>query len=78
MLSSKQRKPTFNDVTGTGTIDKVVRQGYEWRVRFNGTYWTARSSHPVKLQPGDQVRIMGRQGTMLLIEPVEASLAAAG
>ena len=53
------------------TIDAVIHQGREWLVRYNASFWKARSVEPdVKLVPGDIVFVVGRQSLVLLIQPL--------
>jgi len=70
----KSREYQNNDeFTGLeGTIDGVVRQGVEWRVRTQGTLWTACSKVPHTLNPNDRVKVISRDGNKLrlLIEPL--------
>jgi membrane protein implicated in regulation of membrane protease activity len=40
-----------------GIVDEVVQQGRKWRVRFRSSIWSARSTHPLKLFPGDTVKV---------------------
>jgi membrane protein implicated in regulation of membrane protease activity len=54
-----------------GKIDEIVEQGKVWRVWHKATFWFARSHRRSNFQPGDWVKIVGREGTVLFIEPVE-------
>lgn len=50
-------------------VDEVIRQG-EWRVRYGGTFWSARTTEPnVMFAPNDVVKVVGRQRITLLIQP---------
>lgn len=55
---------------GEGVVDRVVHQTRLWRIKFQGTYWNAKSKCLTTLIPGDLVRIVGMQNTNLLIEPL--------
>jgi hypothetical protein len=44
---------------GTCVIDKVIQQGEAWRVCLHGVYWNALATHPVKLNPGDRIQVLG-------------------
>jgi membrane protein implicated in regulation of membrane protease activity len=68
MLTLNKNQTSLNDVSGNGIIDKVIHQGEEWRVRANGSFWSARSTKPANFQPGDRVCIVGRQNTTLLVD----------
>ena len=57
-----------NLYSGEGVVDRVVYQTRLWRVKFQGTYWNAKSKRSVTLIPGDLVRVVGMQNTNLLIE----------
>lgn len=54
-----------------GKIETVVEQGKTWRVRHNATTWSARSDSAADFRPGDWVRVIGRQGLTLFIEPLQ-------
>lgn len=52
-------------------ITDVLRQNEEWRVRYQASYWHARSVRPdIKLQSNDRVYVVGRQNNVLLIQPI--------
>lgn len=56
-----------------GTVDKVIRQGQEWRVRVQGgTFWTARSEAQCILNQGDEIKVIYRapRKLKLVIEPL--------
>lgn len=58
---------------GEAVVVTVLRQGQEWRVRYQATYWHARAIRVnAKFQPHDRVEVVGRQGLVLLIKPVSA------
>lgn len=52
-------------------IDSVIKPGKEWRVKADGSYWSA-IAHPQALSkdflPGDQIRVVGHKGLKLLIK----------
>lgn len=54
-----------------GKVDKVIETGKIWRVRYLATYWAARSHQKIHLTAGDYIRVVGRKGLVLLIEPLE-------
>lgn len=54
-----------------GTIAKVLKQGEEYRVRYTATSWSIQSETAVTLKPGDEVKVIGRKGNVLLIEPFQ-------
>jgi membrane protein implicated in regulation of membrane protease activity len=58
------------DVEVVGEVTKVLKPGQEWRVKSMATFWSARSQVVLNLGPGDEVKVTGRKGGALLIEPV--------
>lgn len=59
----------FDGGLSEGVVVDVVCQHKEWVVRVYGIYWHARTPTEASFKPGDSIRIVGRQGTKLLIEP---------
>lgn len=52
-------------------VTDVSRQGREWRVRYQGTFWKAYCTLvDVELHPGDRVYVVGRQNIALMILPM--------
>lgn len=52
------------------TVCRVLHEGWEWQVQFQGSYWTARSVDTVTtFCPNDRVYVVGRQNLLLLIQP---------
>jgi membrane protein implicated in regulation of membrane protease activity len=64
-----QRKASSFDQEGK--IDKVIEPGRVWRVAHKATFWFARSHADANFRPGDWVKVVGREGIVLLIEPME-------
>ncbi|MEM6866912.1 MAG: NfeD family protein [Cyanobacteria bacterium P01_C01_bin.121] len=60
-----------SDIDVTGEVTKVLKPGREWRVKSMATFWVAHSQVIVNLDPGDEVKVTGREGGALLIEPVD-------
>jgi len=54
-----------------GRIDAILEGRKVWRVRYLATFWTARSGKEERFSPGDYIKIVGRKGLVLLIEPME-------
>lgn len=52
-------------------IDKVVETGKVLRIRCLATYWTGRSRKEINLTVGDYIKVVGRTGLTLWIEPLE-------
>jgi membrane protein implicated in regulation of membrane protease activity len=59
-----------SDVEVAGEVTKVLKPGREWRIKSMATFWVARSQVVLNLNPGDEVKVTGREGGALLIEPV--------
>jgi membrane protein implicated in regulation of membrane protease activity len=59
-----------SDVEVSGEVTKVLKPGREWRVKSMATFWIARSQVILNLDPGDEVKVTGRKGGALLIEPM--------
>ncbi len=58
---------------GQGIVQQAILPPYSGRVRFRATYWPARLSQTTtlgKLQPGDPVEVVGRDGLTLLVQPL--------
>ncbi|MGF1497230.1 MAG: NfeD family protein [Elainellaceae cyanobacterium] len=58
-------------VPAAGQVERTITLVQPGRVRFQGTYWPARlqsSYGQVIANPGEWVRIVGRQGITLLVE----------
>ena len=52
-------------------VCRVLRQGFEWQVQFQGSFWKARSIYPnARFAPDDRVYVVGRQNLTLLIQGV--------
>ena len=54
-----------------GRIDEEIEKGRVWRVRHLATFWAARSTEKREFKIGDYIRVVGRQGLVLFIEPLE-------
>ena len=71
IASFATQQPTVCKVEWEGKIEAVMEQGKIWRVWYNATTWSARSDISVEFHPGDWVKVIGRQGLTLFIEPLE-------
>lgn len=60
----------FKDLKGT--IDEVIQDGWKWRVNVQGSFWPARANEQFRLEPGDAIKVLGRdqQRLQLIIEPL--------
>ena len=76
MLVLQMRRPQVMDhghsrLDQEAVITDVLRQNEEWRVRYQASYWHARSVQPdVRLQSNDRVYVVGRHNNVLLIQPI--------
>lgn len=51
-------------------VCRILRDGWEWQVKFQGTYWTARAvDAAVHFRINERVYVVGRQNLILLIQP---------
>lgn len=69
---SEWQQPIHTEViTETAIVTDILNQGQEWRVRFQATYWHARSVTPnVQLHPQERVQVIGRQGLVLIVQRI--------
>ncbi|WAL61681.1 NfeD family protein [Thermocoleostomius sinensis] len=51
-------------------VVKAIEPFRAGRVRFQGSWWSARCQGNVTLPPGERVSVIGRQNITLLVEPV--------
>lgn len=65
------RKDRLSPNYERGEISGVICQGYEWRVKAKGSYWTGIATTPMNAKVGDRVRVVGTQGIKLLIELIQ-------
>lgn len=74
MFSSLTNTASPISETQEAEIIKVMRPNKEWRIKYQGTYWTARSETLIPFEVGDRVKVLGhptdgdRVSTILLIE----------
>jgi membrane protein implicated in regulation of membrane protease activity len=59
-----------NPYVGEGVVDDVDNLKRSCRIRFGGSYWSAKAISPFTMNRGDLVRVVGRQNITLLIEKV--------
>jgi membrane-bound serine protease (ClpP class) len=68
LLRSRRRpKVIGKEAMLAATGEAIAWQGVEGRVRVNGEIWRARATGPV--QPGTQVKVIDRDGLVLVVEP---------
>jgi membrane-bound serine protease (ClpP class) len=70
LLLRSRRRPivTGNEGLLGAEGEAVAWQGEEGRVRVSGEIWRARASQP--LAPGNRVKVVDRQGLVLMVEPL--------
>lgn len=77
-LTSLLHKESSNAATGMDAL--IGRTGHvgisdPTRIRIDGDVWQIRTSSPdVDLQPGDEVRVLGYDSIVLIVEKVRESL----
>ncbi|NER78934.1 MAG: hypothetical protein F6K42_05020 [Leptolyngbya sp. SIO1D8] len=65
--------PEFFPHTGTAKVLRLITSEDAGRIRFQGTDWPARFNHPraqTSVSPSAKVKVVGRQGLTLLVEPL--------
>lgn len=70
-LESWPQESSDSEVTVEGKIARVLEPGKKWQVQYASTFWSAQTHSLADLQPGDWVKVIGRQGIILLIEPID-------
>jgi len=58
------------DIDKEAVVTDIVNPGVEWRVHYQGTYWTARCVEPpIELRLNERVSVIDRRGLVLLVRP---------
>lgn len=52
------------------TVTKIIRPHQRGRVKFQGSWWSARCLEPETLYPGEIVWVVGTDNITLLVKPV--------
>jgi membrane-bound serine protease (ClpP class) len=65
----RKRKPVSWEPSGIGRAVDQIEDGGEGFVVVSGEYWRARAVREVK--QGQKIRVVGREGNVLLVEPVD-------
>ncbi len=60
-----------SEQTLEGKVDDIIEPGKVWRIRHLATFWTARAGKGRDFAAGDYIKIVGRKGLILFIEPLE-------
>lgn len=66
--------PVVATPSGQATVDAIIQPSRTGRVRFQGSWWSARCDQNVTISPGEVVRVIGRQNITLVVEPLPLSL----
>jgi membrane-bound ClpP family serine protease len=64
----------FNLIAGKAIVDAMIQPSKNGRVRFQGTWWSARCEQDVTILPGEAVQVVGRQNITLLVEPMPLAM----
>jgi len=73
MVLWAKSRPLVPTDDSEGRIDAEIEIGKVWRVRHLATFWTARSHKRGEFKIGDYIRVVGRKGLILFIEPLESN-----
>ncbi|WP_416672022.1 NfeD family protein [Egbenema bharatensis] len=60
---------------GKAIVDAMIQPSKNGRVRFQGSWWSARCEQNITILPGEAVRVVGRQNITLLVEPLPLVMA---
>lgn len=68
--SSQPSTLGLNLLAGKAIVDAIIEPSKNGRVRFQGSWWSARCEQETTIFPGEMVRVVGRQNITLIVEPV--------
>lgn len=61
--------PTVHRLNREAVVEDICHQGHEWRIKYLGSFWRARSvGIQLHLAPGDVVYVVARRGNVLFVE----------
>lgn len=61
--------PTVHRLNQEAVVEDICQQGREWRIKYLGSLWRARSMGiQLHLAPGDVVYVVARRGNVLFVE----------
>jgi hypothetical protein len=53
-------------------VQKAIKPGEEGQVKFLGSWWPAQSSEQITIGIGTEVKVVGRRGISLIVEPLHS------
>lgn len=62
----------YSTVTGEAIVDTLIEPSQPGRVKFQGSWWSARCDRNLTIPPGEVVQVIGRENITLLVEPAFA------
>lgn len=75
LATKKELENAVSEVVDTVKVETVIEPGKTGRISLGGVYWYARMpndiSSSVRIEPGDKVSILGRQGTTFVVIPID-------
>ncbi|MEM6253962.1 MAG: NfeD family protein [Cyanobacteria bacterium P01_D01_bin.156] len=74
-LITKHASPSSNVMSyleSIGVVETPIRIGKKGRIRLCGVYWFACSNRDRIIAIGENVKVVGRQGTTLWVQPLES------
>ncbi|MEL7005342.1 MAG: NfeD family protein [Bacteroidota bacterium] len=63
--------PTYSYLSGIGTAKTIITSSKRGRIRLFGSWWSAISVGNIIIQPDQKIRIIGREGMVLIVEPIK-------
>ena len=70
MTFNNQPNNGFQFFSGRAIVDEAIEPNKRGRVRFRGSFWFACCDCSLTLRPGVAVRVVGRNKSTLLVEPM--------
>jgi membrane protein implicated in regulation of membrane protease activity len=61
-----------NQLNNRATVVTAMQPGQIGRIKFQATYWFGFCEENLKLQVGDMVEVLDRDGNTLIVKPVQA------